>query len=120
MIRYAIGTGVLQIDDLVYHGYSGAFGATCNNPAATHLSNLGPIPVGAWRIGTPVEHTKLGPLAIPLEPIGTTQTFGRSGFYVHGDNIERPGHASDGCIIQSHTARVELSKYIGHALEVVP
>ena len=34
-----------------------------------------------------------------------TNTFGRSLFRIHGDSIEHPGDASDGCVILPLTLR---------------
>ena len=43
--------------------------------------------------------------AIVLAPEPGTETFGRSGFMIHGDNIKAPGTASEGCIIQVRAIR---------------
>lgn len=85
-------------------GYSG-FGPAKNDPAAQRLAGLGPIPRGAYLLGTLSDNEDHGPLAIHLLPLTGTDTFGRSGFLVHGDSIEHPGGASHGCIILPRAVR---------------
>ena len=36
---------------------------------------------------------------MPLIPSPTNEMFGRSEFLIHGDSLEHPGAASEGCII---------------------
>ena len=51
----------------------------------------------------PAVHLKLGAFAIPLRAAIDNRMFGRNGFYCHGDSIEHPGDASDGCIVAHGT-----------------
>lgn len=81
-----------------------------NNPAYQYTKDIGPLPIGMYTFGEPVEGTHLGPLAIPLIPDPSNDMRGRDDFYIHGDHIGAPGTASDGCIILSHTTRTLLSE----------
>ncbi|HXX71107.1 MAG TPA: tlde1 domain-containing protein [Candidatus Acidoferrum sp.] len=106
---YAQKTGELQQDGKpVAHGYSGA-GAGKNNPAMQEVPNVGPIPQGEWTIfGPPVNTDDHGPYVLTLRPALATETFGRSGFLMHGDSIEAPGCASHGCVILPRPAREQV------------
>ena len=81
-------------------GYSG-HGPGLNNPAMQDIHNIGPVPQGLYSLGAPLDHPTCGPFAIPLIPHDGNEMFGRSGFYVHGDDVRYPGQevASDGCIV---------------------
>lgn len=104
--RYAQDTGVLDLDGTVIaKGYSG-HGDGKNNPHAQSIPNVGPIPCGLWRIvGPPQDTLDHGPYVLTLEALPFTETFGRSGFLMHGDSIEHPGEASRGCLIFSYGVR---------------
>jgi hypothetical protein len=80
-----------------------------NQPTADNIPNCGPIPTGFWNIGQAQDHPKLGPCAMPLTPDPTTMTFGRSGFWIHGDDIAAPGHGSEGCIVLPQAARKQIA-----------
>jgi hypothetical protein len=104
---------------LVAVGYSG-FGYGKNNHGAQALANIGPIPVGSWEIGDIIDSTPLhGPFVLPLTPFGGTNTFGRSGFLIHGESIEAPGCASRGCIILPRWVRAQMGQSSDKGLEVV-
>jgi hypothetical protein len=90
---------------LIGTGYAGAFGPTQNNPAAQSIPDQGPLPVGWYTVGAPTSLTRCGVEALPLAPDAGNAMFGRSGFFIHGDLIGDPGHASDGCIIQGKATR---------------
>jgi len=115
---YVQATGEL-IDwegEVVAVGYSGR-GAGLNNPAMQATHDIGPLPVGFYRCAAPVEHTRLGPDAIPLVPFQNNEMFTRGGFYVHGDNRQQDCSASEGCIVLGATARARLTP--GSVIEVV-
>jgi hypothetical protein len=121
MWTYAQSTGELQHDDQpVGTGYSG-FDKGKNNPAMQAVANMGPIPQGEWTIvGPPVNTPAHGPYVLRLQPAAGTNTFGRSGFLMHGDSIEAPGCASHGCIIMPRPVREKVWKSGDIRLEVVP
>lgn len=85
-------------------GYSGR-GVHLNRPDAQQLVGQGPIPRGTWIIQKARYHDRLGPVSIPLAPLDGRDTFGRSGFYIHGDNRRGDKSASSGCIILSRAMR---------------
>lgn len=101
----------------VYIAYSGK-GAHRDNPAFTEVARSGPIPVGLYRALDARNHPTLGPVAIPLEPHPSTKTFGRSGFYIHGDNGRGDFSASEGCIIVQRSARLAVEP--GDVIAVYP
>lgn len=100
----------------VCNGYSG-IGLGYNNPAMQSTPDVGPIPSGMYAIGLEADSAKLGPDIHALTPITGTATFGRSGFYIHGDSIDHPGLASHGCVIVPRWVREEMQR--GDTLTVV-
>ncbi len=121
MWTYAQKTGaLLHSGQLVATGYSG-FEVGKNNPAMQAVPDVGPIPQGDWTIGgPPVNTAEHGPFVLTLTPAPGTNTFGRSGFLMHGDAINAPGTASKGCIIMPRTAREQVWSSGDTELEVVP
>ena len=89
-------------------GYSGAPEGK-NNPAKQSVPMVGPIPQGTYVIGTPFDSPEHGPHAMHLSPDPANDMFGRSGFLMHGDSIEHPGCASEGCIIMPRDVREQVS-----------
>lgn len=106
---YSQSTGLFYIEDFdgnraaFARGYSG-FGVDRDDPDAEGKAGRGPIPRGVWKIGVPVHHIRLGPLAFPLQPIGH-DAYHRSEFFIHGDNRRGDKSASTGCIILDRPSR---------------
>ena len=117
---YAQKSGELQQDGKpVATGYSGA-GVGKNNPALENVSNVGPIPQGDWTIaGPPVDTADHGPYVLKLTPAVGTETFGRSGFLMHGDSRDHPGCASHGCVILPRSVREQVWNSGDRELEVL-
>jgi hypothetical protein len=117
---YAQKSGELQQDGRhVATGYSGA-GRGKNNPEMQQVHNVGPIPQGDWTIaGPPVNTAEHGPYVLALKPATDTNTFGRSGFLMHGDSVQLPGSASQGCIILPRPVREEVWNSGDRDLQVV-
>ncbi|HZR66976.1 MAG TPA: tlde1 domain-containing protein [Terriglobales bacterium] len=90
-----------------------------DNPAAEPLKGIGPLPEGRYTLATPVPSSQLGQFAIPLVPDAANQMYGRSGFYCHGDSIENPGCASEGCVIMPRAIREAMWNSPDHDLQVV-
>jgi Protein of unknown function (DUF2778) len=90
-----------------------------NNPSYQYIKDIGPLPVGGYTLGTSVEGTHLGPLAIPLTPDPDNDMRGRAGFFIHGDHIGAPGTASDGCIIMAHATRTLINQSSDKRLQVI-
>ena len=89
---------------LIATGYSG-YGEGKNNPALQYLPDVGPIPRGMYLMGMARTDAELGPVAIPLGACNGTETFGRCGFFMHGDDIRHPGCGSHGCVIMPRIVR---------------
>jgi len=121
MWTYAQKSGELLLNGQhVASGYSG-FDNGKNNPAMQAIPDFGPIPQGEWTItGPPMNTPDHGPYVLRLLPANGTDTFGRTGFLMHGDSIESPGCASHGCIIMARNTREEVWQSGDTSLEVVP
>ena len=118
---YNQSTGVL-IDPAgakVCEGYSGC-GEGKNMPSLQDVRDVGPIPCGSYSVGEPEDTALHGPFVLPLTPHEGNEMFGRSGFLIHGDSIERPGTASKGCVIMPRWAREEIGRSTDRELEVRP
>jgi type VI secretion system (T6SS) effector TldE1-like protein len=120
MWTYVQTSGKLIAPDgeVVSTGYSGA-GSGKNNPTEENVQNVGPIPEGFYGIDAPINSSKHGPFALPLLPDPGNDMFGRDEFLIHGDSIENPGTASEGCIIQPRVAREQVWESGDHRLQVV-
>lgn len=103
---------------LVATGYSGA-PAGKNNPDMQNVQAVGPIPQGEYTVGTPFNAATHGPFAMHLNPYPSNEMFGRSGFLMHGDSLEHPGAASEGCIIMPRAIRETVWNSNDHRLQVV-
>jgi hypothetical protein len=117
---YAQKSGCLWHDGKqVATGYSGRDEGK-NDPAMQAVANIGPIPQGNWAIiGPPFNSRDHGPYVLRLQPAPGMNTFGRSGFLMHGDSIESPGCASKGCVILPRAIREEVWNSGDTALDVV-
>lgn len=101
-------------------GYSGEEGIAKNNPAMQTIAGEGPIPQGKYAItGPPFGSPQHGPFCLRLEPDPANEMFGRSGFLIHGDSIEHPGAASEGCIILPRNIRERMWNSGDYDLQVV-
>lgn len=63
-----------------------------NSPEHQCEKNVGPLPVGYYRMRI-VDHPRFAAPAIRLDPEAEIEMCGRSGFYIHG------GTHSEGCIL---------------------
>jgi hypothetical protein len=82
----------------------------------------GPIPRGAWTIGLFFDDSGgKGPVVSHLTPRDGTETFGRSGFMLHGDNSAADHTASEGCIVAPRFIREQIAAgfSVCNVLEVV-
>lgn len=96
---YVITTGTLVRNGAaVGHGYSG-HSEGLNNPSMCNVRDVGPLPQGTYTIGQAHDSEHVGKFALPLAPDSANVMFGRSAFYIHGDNPQLNHTASDGCII---------------------
>lgn len=92
---------------VVGNGYSG-HGPGVNNQAMEAVHDFGPIPRGAYTIGQFFDDPEKGPIVAHLIPCPATDTFGRSGFMLHGDNAAGDHSASRGCIIMPRAVRAQV------------
>jgi hypothetical protein len=118
---YEQKTGRLLLDDALFgQGYSG-FGPGKNNPEMQEEAGIGPLPCGVYAISEAVEEsTTHGPFVLRLTPFKATNTFGRSGFLIHGDSKEHPGLASHGCIILPRSVREAIHARALRWVSVIP
>jgi len=122
--KYNQETGHLYDPDgaMVAIGYAGGDGGKrpdgVNSHALQNVPNVGPLPCGIYTFGEPVEHSQLGPFAIPLIPDPGNEMFGRSGLYCHGDTFAMNHSASDGCMIMPHQIRTDMWESEVHTLLV--
>ena len=107
---YSVGSGEMFLSCGAGHrlrigkGYSG-FREYRNNAAFEARKSLGPLPRGRWLLGQAIAHPRLGPVCLPLQWESGPSVFGRSGFYIHGDNVQRDYSASTGCIVLGRDER---------------
>ena len=99
-------------------GYSGK-DVGKNNPYMQNIKETGPIPQGMYIIDAPEDSPKHGPFALPLTPYPTNEMFGRSEFLIHGDSIQHPGGASEGCVIMPRFVRDRIWESGDHDLQVI-
>lgn len=118
--RYSQSTGQMLTPDggIIATGYSGREGGL-NDPADQDIPNFGPIPRGSYTIGRAFSHPSCGPVAMRLEPDAGTDTHGRSGFLIHGDNSAMNHTASHGCIILPRAVRLTIDASDVRTLVVV-
>ena len=119
MWQFVINSGEIRQDvEHVAWGYSGK-GIGKNNPAAQSVPNVGPIPCEFYTIEDPHDTKDHGPFVLRLIPDVTNVMFGRSGFLIHGDSVQAPGTASEGCIIASKLTRLRIWDSGDRRLQVV-
>jgi hypothetical protein len=118
---YDIRSGVMRQPDGTVSGigYSGAVGFK-NDPANCQLKMRGPIPPGFYTITKPSFNDPThGPVVMRLTPDPANNMYGRDGFMIHGDSIEHPGAASEGCIILSRPVREDIEASPDAILQVI-
>ena len=106
---------------VVADGYSG-HGAGVNCPEMQEVAMVGPLPRGVYTVMPPITHPRLGPVAMALVPDAANEMFGRSAFYIHGDNGRGDRSASEGCIVLPRAARNAIAQAVSNRhnrLEVV-
>ncbi|MFZ5503511.1 MAG: tlde1 domain-containing protein [Pseudomonadota bacterium] len=104
-------------------GYSG-HGEGVNNPDMQNVEGVGPIPQGRYEIGPQQDNitgegTRL-PGSMRLTPLEGTDTFGRDGFIIHGDNARGDQSASKGCPILNRNIRDQIANSDETVFRVVP
>jgi hypothetical protein len=69
-----------------------------DNPDAESIHGIGPLPKGKYTVGTWGDHPPLGPMSAPLTQI-EGETYGRSGFFIHGGAALDVFNSSEGCVV---------------------
>lgn len=103
---------------LIAKGFSG-HGAGLNNPARQGVRAEGPLPRGRWHIDGVYNSAKVGPFALVLSPAAGTDTLGRSGFRIHGNNAKGDFSSSDGCLIFPRAIREQIWQIKDYVIDVV-
>lgn len=84
------------------------------------LAKLGPIPVGKYTIGKFFDDPGgKGAVVAHLLPCEDTETFGRLGFMIHGDNSKLNFSGSEGCIVTPRNVREMIRDSGDTELEVI-
>lgn len=116
--QYSQSTGLLARNGQeVGVGYSGRANGR-NKPMLESMGSVGPIPRGYYRIGPQRSHPRKGPVTMSLTPDGHS-ALGRTRFLIHGDSINNPGDASEGCIVLNRAIRQAIAMSGDTELEVV-
>lgn len=107
--KYAIRLGevINPTGSFVGYGYSG-HGVGLNDPAQQAVADVGPIPVGKYEVGRFFDDPEKGPIVSHLTPMPGTDTHGRAGFMIHGDNKALDHSASHGCVILPRVLREQM------------
>lgn len=106
--QYSQSTGRLMLNGkLVEIGYSG-HGEGLNNSECQAIPDVGPIPVGLYKLGPVRDSIRVGKLSIDLDPVGHNAC-GRTALMIHGDNKKLDKSASHGCIILPRWVRQILA-----------
>ncbi len=119
MWLYVQHNGKLYRDGhLIGTGYAG-YPPHVNRPDDQCLIKLGPLPRGFYTIGPAYSHPKLGPVCMDLTPDASNEMCERSLFRIHADSILSPGNASEGCVVQNHSVRIQVEMSGDKRLQVV-
>lgn len=95
-------------------------GPAKNDPKCVEQKGVGPLPPGLYTYGLAEDGGHLGPLVMALTQT-SGETYGRSGFFIHGATFTNPEMSSDGCIIAGRETRIAINTYPGaRILEVRP
>jgi hypothetical protein len=115
--QYRQKTGELTHDGVFEGiGYSGT-GPGRNDPDKQSIPDIGPIPQGRYTIEGAIDMKTLGPCVMGLTPSADDNMYGRSGFFIHGNNII--DDASHGCIILGPVIRRMIASSADRNLVVV-
>ena len=110
---------LLHNGNYVGTGYSGN-GQGLDDPDYEAVQSIGPIPRGSYSVGRFFDDPEgKGPLVAHLTPDPETNTFGRSGFMIHGDNVALNHSASHGCIILARALREQILASPDRTLRVI-
>ena len=108
-LNWSQSRGSMTTDDgrLIAVGFAGNHDGR-NNPDMQSVHDVGPLPQGVYRVGAWGPHAELGQLSAPLTQIAG-ETYGRSGFYIHGPGGADPSQCSKGCVVIEHSQRLVVA-----------
>lgn len=93
--------------------YSGAYGPDQNCAKSQGKLKIGPIPEGTFNMTELIDSPTTGPNTIVLSPDAATRAYIKNvlkrdpdSFRIHGDNISKPGHGSEGCVVAPPAVRI--------------
>ena len=112
MFEYSQGSGKLSHNGHVLTTAYSGHGADVNVHDAQFIPGMGPIPVGSYTIGEEFVHPHAGPICMRLTANPGTDTHGRDGFMMHGDNSLANHSASEGCIIVCRPVRIIVAEAV--------
>lgn len=120
-LQYSQLSGELRLVDgdsykVIATGYAGKKGKWRNNPDHQCEKSKGPLPRGKYSIFEQ-PHARFAKPAFALIPHQGTDMCGRSGMWIHGDNIA--GDASTGCIVLDRGERVEVQDIVKSGVSVL-
>jgi Tlde1 domain len=116
---YEQKTGRLLRDGIYFAtGYAGR-GVGKNNPQMQDAKGIGPLPCGWYTAEAPRDDEVVGKYAMPLVPDASNEMFGRTSFFMHGDDKEHPGLASHGCMVMGLFIRRSFWLSGDHRIQVV-
>lgn len=108
-----------DFDCPLFEGYSGR-GVCLNDPDAEDIVGQGPIPKGVYRLRL-MAHRRFKAPAFFCDPDEATREvlreYGRSGFWIHGDNAAGNRTASHGCIILAASARQSVVRLMENGFD---
>lgn len=87
--------------------YAGATGYK-NNSSQECVKGKGPLPRGAYTIGSPHNSAHTGKYTLDLTPHLSNVMCGRSVFRIHGASMRHPLDSSEGCIIAPLSVRKSI------------
>jgi hypothetical protein len=120
MLTYSQPAGTLTdaSGSLLGTGYSG-HPPYVNVASAENLPNQGPCPRGQYTLIPIADGGHLGPCVFRLVAAPSNEMFGRSGFYIHGDDAAMDHTASDGCLIFDRPIRETILSGGDFVLQIV-
>lgn len=105
MLAFNVLAGRIALNDQIFYNIYSGKPPYVNKPQYENLVGEGPLPRGVYSLGIWHDEPHLGPVVCRLS-MTKGNSFGRSAFFIHGDNAAMNHSASDGCIIVPHDQRI--------------
>ena len=104
MLVFSVKAGTINLNNQIFTGIYSGHPPSVNNPDDEKIVGQGPLPRGTYSLGIWHNEAHLGPNVCRLT-MTKGNSFGRSAFFIHGDNAAANHSASDGCIIAGPAIR---------------